>query len=453
MKIICVSGLLAFAVSVHSQPNGAVQSDLLTLTNRHGRIYERVRLQKFNQEMLLWFSESGSASGSIKISDLPDEFQKQFGFDPAQVAQGEFARAVAAGLFRKVNGIVYDLRKPQPGWVSFKNVKLVQQLPESDNAALVDPHPDMVSLEVIHVKNLKALSDTERFSFRAMPVGSFSYINKKGNERIVRSYDAGRACPNNEVPGELQKGELASAPTETPHIEIDNGTGLPVGWDATKSKPPSASSDGIEPVASGSGFFITEDGYLVTNDHVVRGAKKIRIRTRTQTADAELVKSSKTFDLALLKVVGKFKALPLDFDHAAGLGETVFTIGFPNPDVQGSEPKYTDGKVSSLSGAEDDSSQYQVSIPVQPGNSGGPLVTENGAVIGVVRAKLNDLAALVASGNVPQSVNYAVKAKYIRDLLEPVPGLLSAIKRPLTKAKSDDAIKATEQAVAIVLVY
>src|SRR5208283_1652516 len=113
-----------------------------------------------------------------------------------------------------------------------------------------------------------------------------------------------------------------------------------------------------------------------------------------------------------LKVRGHFKPLPLDFDQTVAMGDPVFTIGFPNTDVQGTEPKYTDGKISSLSGMEDDPSQYQITVPIQPGNSGGALVAGNGAVVGVVRAKLNDLAVLVVSGSVPQNVNYAVKVKY-----------------------------------------
>jgi S1-C subfamily serine protease len=169
--------------------------------------------------------------------------------------------------------------------------------------------------------------------------------------------------------------------------------------------------------------------------------------------EAKLVKASRLFDLAVLKTKGSFKALPLDFNRRMALGDSVFTIGFLNVDIQGAAPKYTDGKVSSLSGAEDDPSQYQISVPVQPGNSGGPLVAETGSVVGIVRAKLNDLAALASSGSVPQNVNYAVKVKYLRDLLETIPGATDRIKSPSGNVKANENVKAAEDATVIVLVY
>jgi S1-C subfamily serine protease len=164
-----------------------------------------------------------------------------------------------------------------------------------------------------------------------------------------------------------------------------------------------------------------------------------------------VVKADRSRDLALLKVEGQFSALPIGDESPAPLGETVFTIGFPNVEVQGLEPKYTDGKISSLSGLHDDPSQYQISVPIQPGNSGGPLVSRAGKVLGIVDAKLNDLGMLVKSGNIPQNVNYAIKAKVIREFLGTVPDL------HLTPAKADseqtEAVQATADAIGIVLVY
>jgi S1-C subfamily serine protease len=136
-----------------------------------------------------------------------------------------------------------------------------------------------------------------------------------------------------------------------------------------------------------------------------------------------------------------------------GLGDEVFTIGFPNLDVQGASPKYTDGKVSSLSGMEDDPSQYQISVPVQPGNSGGALVAENGGVVGVVRARMDDLASIARSGAVPQNVNYAVKVKYLRALLADIPGVAAKLKQADADAKAGERVKTAADAAVIVLVY
>jgi S1-C subfamily serine protease len=425
------------------------QTNLYTFTNRQGVSYENVRLQKFDESSFIYRGQDGGV-GKIRIVDMPDDIQRKLGYNPvesaqresvkaAEAAQRDFDKAVATGLFREVGGVIYDLRKTQQGWVQFSNVKVFQVLGDED-AALIDPHPERPSPEVIHVKRLGIRSDTERFGFWAMSVGSYTYINKRGDERIVRSYDVGRPCGIDEIPDTLRKGELASA-----SIGIRSPTGR-ISRSASSLKTE-------EPVSSGSGFFITEDGYLITNEHVVRGAKKVRVRIKKIVQDAEIVRSSKTLDLAVLKTQGRFKPLALDFDRNVKLGDPVFTIGFPNSDVQGTAPKYTDGKISSLSGMEDDPTQFQISVPVQPGNSGGALVATNGVVVGIVRGKLNDLAFLAASGSVPQNVNYAVKAKYVRDLLEPIPGVLGTIKQPSSNGMVDNSIQTAEDATVMVLVY
>lgn len=408
---------------------------------------EPVRVER---GMLIYRLEGGSG-GTVKLRDLPPELQRRFGYDPAREAQDEANRrqralevgdqelnnAIASGLFREVDGVVYDLRKQQPGWAWFPNARLINELDGGE--ALIDPNPDeALSIEAIHVKHIAVLSDTERFGFRAKLVGRYTYINKAENQRVVRSYDAGRACKRNEIPEPVLKGLVAFqriAPTPMPSVDV----------------LPGIEADRL--TATGTGFMITDDGYLVTNCHVVEDAKRLQVRFNGRTLDAKVVKISQAFDLAVLKVEGTFQGLPLDFGSHIGLGDSVFTIGFPNIQVQGAAPKYTDGKISSLAGPEDDPSQYQISVPIQPGNSGGALVAENGGVIGIVRAKLNDLTALVNSGSVPQNVNYAVKAKYLRDLLETIPGLLAKVKAPSPSATRAQVVKAVEHATVTVLVY
>jgi S1-C subfamily serine protease len=121
--------------------------------------------------------------------------------------------------------------------------------------------------------------------------------------------------------------------------------------------------------------------------------------------------------------------------------------------MQGVEPKYTDGKISSLSGMRDDPSEYQISVPVQPGNSGGPLCDINGEVVGIVVARLSDVAALRESGAVPQNVNYAVKAKHALQLLQHVKGLDSLLMPSMTAARPAKPVKAVEEAIAMVMIY
>ncbi|HEY0457417.1 MAG TPA: serine protease, partial [Verrucomicrobiae bacterium] len=158
-------------------------------------------------------------------------------------------------------------------------------------------------------------------------------------------------------------------------------------------------------------------------------------------------------DLALLKVSGKFKPLAIGESKESRLGESVFTIGFPNPIMQGMEPKLTRGDISSLSGMKDDRRHFQISVPVQPGNSGGPLVDMSGNVVGIVTMRLGDFRALQMTGAIPQNVNYAVKSELIRSFAEAVPEVKRALKMPhkAGAGKFDEIVTEVELGTATIL--
>ena len=159
-------------------------------------------------------------------------------------------------------------------------------------------------------------------------------------------------------------------------------------------------------------------------------------------------------DLALLKVDGKFAPLPVVSSRTVKMGSTVATVGFPNVGLQGFAPKLAKGEIASLSGAGDDARYFQISVPVQPGNSGGALVDERGNVVGVVAAKLSVAAAVATSGALPENVNYAVKSSLLLSFLESVPEVSAKLKEPSTKdRKFEDVVKSAEQAAVLVLVY
>ena len=210
------------------------------------------------------------------------------------------------------------------------------------------------------------------------------------------------------------------------------------------------------PKATGSGFFISDDGYLVSNFHVVEEASRVTVKTKQGVIPARVVKLDPANDIAVLKVSGSgFHSLPITQSSSVKLGDSVFTIGFPNPGLQGVEPKLTDGKVNSLTGMRDDARYFQISIAVQPGNSGGALVSSVGNVVGIVTARLSDEAALLTSGALPQNVNYAIKSSYVLPLLEAVPELRGKLKQPspAKERKFDDIVREAEEAAALVLVY
>ena len=203
--------------------------------------------------------------------------------------------------------------------------------------------------------------------------------------------------------------------------------------------------------SSGTGFFVTDDGYFVTCAHVVRGAYSFQIKSGGISLPAKLVKEDAAHDLALLKSDGTFHALPIAFESGIKLGDGVFTIGFPNHVVQGVEPKLTRGEISSLAGIRDDPHYFQISVPVQPGNSGGALIDEHGNVVGVVAARLNDVTTYQMSGALPQNVNYAIKSDLLCSFLNQVPGLRDKLKVVRTANDQGAANTAAERAAVLVI--
>jgi len=166
--------------------------------------------------------------------------------------------------------------------------------------------------------------------------------------------------------------------------------------------------------AYGTGFFISTDGYIVTNYHVVKNSKKITCSIATKSYEAKVVKYDEKIDLALLKIDAV--STPLEIaNYISPVGSSVYTLGFPQPETQGFNSKFTDGTVSSLSGLGDKDSNIQISVPVQPGNSGGPLVNNKGHIAGVIVSKLATPDA--------QNVNYAIKGSFLLNFLKDTPKL------------------------------
>jgi S1-C subfamily serine protease len=169
---------------------------------------------------------------------------------------------------------------------------------------------------------------------------------------------------------------------------------------------------------SGTGFFVTDDGYFVTTYHVIEGAKEITVKTTDgRLLAARFISGDSANDVALLKIESATKAARISDTGELLRGEEVFTLGFPLLEIQGQDQKATFGRVNALSGIGGDIRLVQIDIPIQPGNSGGPLIDSKGQVVGVVTATLNQLVTLRATGSLPQNVNYAVKSDYLIPLL------------------------------------
>jgi S1-C subfamily serine protease len=170
--------------------------------------------------------------------------------------------------------------------------------------------------------------------------------------------------------------------------------------------------------STGTGFFVTGDGHLITNFHVVQGARALGVLMPDgEELRAVYLRGHLDNDLALIKVDAETTPLPIAGGGSLSKGDEVFTLGFPLVTVQGQEVKATFGRINALSGTNGDPRFLQIDVPTQPGNSGGPLMNRQGEVVGVVTSTLNQLVALRLSGALPQNVNYAVRGQLIEDLL------------------------------------
>lgn len=189
-------------------------------------------------------------------------------------------------------------------------------------------------------------------------------------------------------------------------IELVEDVKDPVGEIKVKSDGPK----------SGTAFMINNQGYMVTNYHVIENAKKIVVKGLggdfSTDYGVEVVAIDLSNDLAMLKIKNqmlKFDSVPFLFkSQQAEQGENVFALGYPLTGAMGEEIKVTDGLVSSKSGYKGSSSMYQLSVPIQPGNSGSPLFDANGNLIGIMNAVLKDA----------ENASYAIKVNYLKLLME-----------------------------------
>lgn len=224
----------------------------------------------------------------------------------------------------------------------------------------------------------------------------------------------------------------------------------------TQNPPPKAQSDlsNSEPDGYGSGVFVSADGLVLTAAHVIKDAAVVKVRTPGGLKTAQVLSIDAADDVALLKCEGKFQPVPVKDSTGVKLGQSVFTIGFPDPLLQGFSPKMTRGEISSLMGVEDDPHDWQISVPVQPGNSGGPLFDEAGNAVGLVVAKLKPTVANDAVGAAPENVNYAVKSSYALSLLSSYSsGLLPEVATPKIPENLEDIVARVQNSVVLILVY
>ena len=173
------------------------------------------------------------------------------------------------------------------------------------------------------------------------------------------------------------------------------------------------SKDSIDLVGTGSGFIVNESGDVITNYHVIKQCLAVTVSQDGVQTKAKIVASDEESDIAVLRtgIESREFAFFVDIEHEGRLGEGIITVGYPLHGVLSNEPSLTTGNISALAGLEGDEKYLQISAPIQPGNSGGPLISNKGLVYGVVQSKLNAIRLAQFTGDIAQNINFAVKKK------------------------------------------
>jgi TPR repeat protein len=182
-----------------------------------------------------------------------------------------------------------------------------------------------------------------------------------------------------------------------------------------RAAPPPPAAARSEVASTGSGFFVSENGHIVTNAHVGDVCQNVR---SSRGGSLRKVSTDNESDLALYIASEK----PDSIAHVRGgrgarVGEAVVAVGFPLSGLLSSDPIVTTGTISALSGLGNDRRMIQISAPVQPGNSGGPLLGEDGSIVGVVVGKIDAVKVAKAIGDIPQNVNFAVSLGTLQSFL------------------------------------
>lgn len=201
----------------------------------------------------------------------------------------------------------------------------------------------------------------------------------------------------------------------------------------------------------GTGFAINSKGYFITSWHMVNNADSVFVtNANLDRASAKLIMSEPSLDIAIYKIdnIETLKNIPFPFtfkDQAAEIGDKIFTLGYPRR-----EAVYGEGALSSLSGFNNDTTMYQISIPVNPGNSGGPLMDEQGNIIGVIRGKQSSAEATgfaIKTDLIKQYINTLANDSLKKELSFEVK------KSNLKNLKRSEQIKKIQPFVFNVMVY
>ena len=230
----------------------------------------------------------------------------------------------------------------------------------------------------------------------------FNLAAAQGNEQAARNREVAALRMSSEQIAEAQRLTREWKPGQ--HTE-------------SATDPGSPSNGALEKALAGTAFFVSKQGHLLTNRHVVRDCQQVRLAGSDKPL--KVLPQDEVNDLALLQTTGKSKAVAV-FRAANDLrqGESIAAYGYPLQGALAAGGNLSPGVVSALAGLGNNTSQIQITAPVQTGNSGGPVLDSKGQVVGVVVQKLNAVKVAKLTGDVPQNVNFAINESTTRAFLD-----------------------------------
>jgi serine protease Do len=200
-------------------------------------------------------------------------------------------------------------------------------------------------------------------------------------------------------------------------------------------------------MSEGTAFFVRPDGVLLTALHVVDGARSVSVACPgREPAPATLANGARASDLAALKTSLTAPAyLTLQGTRALLPGDPVFTVGFPTPTTAEAAPRFFDGSLSAVTGPDTETAYLQMTMALQPGNAGGPVVAADGSAVGVVSSGAAIILLLREPGIFPQGVSWAIKADLAQPLFQAPPAL------PAARTRGEAVERATRSACRVLV--
>ena len=260
----------------------------------------------------------------------------------------------------------------------------------------------------LHKFDIPLCNEVDSLDITSKPKSEITYSRF---ERIVSVYNP------------ITKKFFEFNPNRDPIPVIDHNVFDEFTKDSTKKKTPkentpkiikSPKTNKIVKIGSGSGFFVSDNGHIITNNHVIDSCEKIILNEETLS----VIAVNKKNDLALLKSNNENKSYLKLREGNIIQGEDIVVLGFPFGKEFSKDAKITKGIVSSLDGIGNDNTKIQIDAAIQPGNSGGPTVGFDGAVVGVTVSTIDAASILKDFGTIPQNMNFSVKKEFVESMLK-----------------------------------